>query len=163
MDWLNITASFIAVATLAYDGSRSIYDLIKGYKDASKTFEELETDIEGLNGVLLSLKGIGGTDQGASFSQTQLLCLKEVEPAMQSCSEACEAFKVKVRKLISNSTPEHSSKRDKFALQFKSNDIATFRIQLSSYKSTLTIALLASSMLVYGSQMRCTGNADIPT
>ncbi|KAH8749286.1 hypothetical protein BGZ57DRAFT_915243 [Hyaloscypha finlandica] len=82
---------------------------------------------------------------------------------MQSCSEACEAFKVKVRKLISNSTPEHISKRDKFALQFKSNDIATFRIQLSSYKSTLTIALLVSSMLVYGSQMRCTGNTDIPT
>ncbi|KAK5634329.1 hypothetical protein RRF57_010043 [Xylaria bambusicola] len=50
---------------------------------------------------------------------------------------------------MSNSTQEHISKRDKFMLQFKSNDIATFRMQLSSYKSTLTIVLLVSSMLVY--------------
>jgi hypothetical protein len=152
MDPLSITASVIAIATLAYDGSKSIYDLIRGYIDASRIFEDLKSDIEGLNGVLVSLKGIGGTDQGASFSQAQLLCLREVEPALQSCLKACEVFKIKVQKLMSNSTPEHISKRDKFALQFKSNDLATFRIQLSSYKSTLTIALLVSSMLVYKSK-----------
>lgn len=151
MDPLSITASVIAVATLAYNGSKTIHDLTKGYKDSSKTFEELEIDIEGLNDVLLSLRSIGGTNQGASFSQAQLLCLKEAEPALKSCSDACKSFKSKVEKLMSNSTPEHISKRDKFMLQFKSNDIATFRIQLSSYKSTLTIALLVSSMLVYKS------------
>jgi hypothetical protein len=40
MDPLGIIASVIAVATLAYDGSKTIYELIKGYKDASKTFED---------------------------------------------------------------------------------------------------------------------------
>ncbi|KAK5634330.1 hypothetical protein RRF57_010044 [Xylaria bambusicola] len=79
MDTLSITASVITVAALAYDGSRTIYDLIKGYKGASKTLEDLETDVEGLNGVLLSLTSIGGTDRGASLSQAQLLCLKEAE------------------------------------------------------------------------------------
>ncbi|KAJ4123257.1 hypothetical protein NW768_009791 [Fusarium equiseti] len=146
MDPLSLTASVIAVATLAYNSGKGLYDLVKTYSHANKIFKELHSDIEGLNSVLRSLQTIGGEAKGATFSQTQCLCLKEVQPAITNCSDAYEAFRVKVDNLMSNSTPEHISKRDKFMLQFKTNDVAAFRIQLSSYKSTLTIALLVMSM-----------------
>lgn len=146
MDPISLTASVIAVATLAYNSGKALYDLVETYSHAHEIFQELNSDIDGLNNVLRSLQTIGGEDKGASFSEAQCLCLKEVEPAIENYSDACKAFEAKVDKLMSNSTPEYVSKRDKFMLHFKTNDIAAFRIQLSSYKSTLTIALLVVSM-----------------
>lgn len=146
MDPISLTASVIAVATLAYDTGKALYELVETYSHANDIFGELHSDVDGLNSVLRSLQTIGGDDKGASFSQKHCLCLKELEPALNNCSDAYKAFKVKVDKLMTHSTPEHVSKRDKFALHFKTNDIAAFRIRLGSYKSTLTIALLVLSM-----------------
>ncbi|KAJ3953863.1 hypothetical protein N0V92_009661 [Colletotrichum tropicale] len=148
MDPLSITASVIAVAGAAYDSSTTLYNLIQTYRHASKIFEELSTDISGLQVVLSSLQGIGGEDKGERFSQAQCHLLKELEPAILNCSYALRTFNVKVGKLFSNSNPEHVSKRDKVMLHFQSNNIAAVRVQLENYKSTLTIALLVTSMSV---------------
>ncbi|KAF4448698.1 hypothetical protein F53441_7952 [Fusarium austroafricanum] len=144
MDPLSVTAGVIAVAGLAYNSGKALYDLIETYRHSTHIFDELISDIEGLNSALSSLRSIGGQDRGASFSQKQCQCLEKVGPAMRNCSEGYEAFKIKVTKLISNSTPKH--KRDKFMLHFKINDIAAFKIRLNGYKSTLTIALLVVSL-----------------
>ncbi|KAF5244986.1 hypothetical protein FAUST_2095 [Fusarium austroamericanum] len=146
MEPISLTASVIAVATLAWNSGNELYSLVKTYNHANEIFQELSSDIHGLNSVLASLQSIGGEKKGASFSHTQCLCLKEVQPAIDYCLQAYEAFRVKVANLMCNSTSEHISKRDRLTLHFKSNDIVAFRIQLSSYKSTLTIALLVTSI-----------------
>ncbi|KAH6668665.1 hypothetical protein F5X68DRAFT_216602 [Plectosphaerella plurivora] len=141
MDPLSITAGVIAVATLAFQSSKALHDLVETYRHSNKMFSDLSAEIDSLSGVLCSLQTVSGDDRGFSFSQTQCRVLKTAEVALRNCTSTLDAFGAKVNKLMSNSTAGNMSKRDKFLLHLKTNDIAAFRIQLGSYKSTLTIVL----------------------
>jgi hypothetical protein len=146
-DPLSITASVVAVATLAYNSSKALYEITKDIKDAPKTFLDLKTDLEALQSVLNSLKTeLNRKDRATALSEAQRSVLEELELPLRSCSDACDEFKSKLAKLLSRSGDGHTSFRDKVKLQFQDKEVSAFRFRLASYKSTLTIALSFSSL-----------------
>lgn len=146
-DGLSIAAGVIAIAAHAYSSSKLLYQLITDIRDAPKTFLDLNTDIEALYKTIYSLKQALDVDgKGAALSEAQRLNLSEIKPSLEGCRDACDEFKAKLGKLMSNSKDGHTSIRDRVKLQFQDKEVAAFRIRLASYKSTLAIALEFSSL-----------------
>lgn len=148
-DPLSITASIVAIATLAYASSKALYEIIKDIQDAPKSFLDLNADLEALQAVLNSLKAeLEGNGRDAGLSDTQQSCLRELGPSLQGCSDACDQFKSKLVDIMSHTREGHSSFRDRVKLQFHDKEIAAFRFRLASYKSTLSVALGFASLQV---------------
>jgi hypothetical protein len=143
---IGLAASIIGVATLAYSSSKALYELLDGIHEAPKTLEFLKTDLDALQKLLSSLEVELKHKPDKSLSDGLKHCLEEVEPSLKACSKACDEFREKVSKITSHSTEQHTSLRDKVKLQFQEKEITTFRYRLTSYKSTLNIALSFASL-----------------
>jgi deoxyadenosine/deoxycytidine kinase len=146
-DPLSITASIIAVATLAYSSSKSLYQTISDIHDAPETFVHLKTDVETLYQTIHSLQQeLEKKDTDAALSDAQKSNLREINPTLQACCSACDAFGSKISTLMRHSMDGHTSLQDRIKLQFQQKEIGVFQARLASYKSTLAIALDFSTL-----------------
>jgi hypothetical protein len=138
---LGITASVIAIATLAYDSSKRLFEIVDGIRNAHKAISDFKTDIEALQQLLKSLASeIEGTED-ANLPERFKKYLEELKPLLNGCSNACLQFEQKISKITSHSDENRTSFRDSVKLQFQEKEILTFRYRLASYKATLNIAL----------------------
>ena len=146
-DPLSATVNVIAVAALAYASCKALHQTVKRIQDAPKTFLDLSTDLETLRGVLGTLgTKLNSEDNHHALPETLTSYIKDLELPLKACSDACNQFKLKLDKVMSNSTDEHASFRDRVRLHFREKEVTAFRYRLASYKSTLTIALEFTSL-----------------
>lgn len=90
-DPLSITASIIAVATLAYKSTEALHNTINTVKDATKIFDNLNTDIATLKDVLGSLVSVvEETSTVGNLPEAQLRCLQALSLPLDGCSKACD-------------------------------------------------------------------------
>jgi uncharacterized protein YoxC len=147
-DPLSITASVIAVATLAYSSSKKLYEFVQSIQEAPKTLKDMNSDLAALQKVLNSLIEQLTTTPVEDVSVGLKGCLEDIKPSLKGCSEACDEFNAKLAKITSHSTEDHTSKRDKIKLQFQDKEILAFKYRISSYKATLSLALEFASLYV---------------
>ena len=141
-DPLSVTASVIAVATIAYKSSQALYEVIDTIREAPDFFRALNLDVKALNDLLrLVADATEAKKQVASLTAAQTACLQALELPLYGCSQACKDFKAKLDKLMSHSNDRHTSVRDRIKLHFQSKKIESLQFKLGSYKSTLSIAL----------------------
>ena len=146
-DPLTVSASIIAVVTLAYSSSKTLFETVKGIRDAPKTFQDLCTDLAALQEVLGLLGArLESGGQGGSFSEAQVSCLEHLATPLSACSDVCSEFRLRLERLTCHSSDQHTSYRDRLKLQFKDKEITAFRYRLASYKLTLSIALEFASL-----------------
>jgi hypothetical protein len=146
-DPLSITAGVVAVATLAYSSSKILYQTISDIQDDPEAFTHLKTDVETLCGTISSLKQeLEKRDAKVTLSDSQKSNLQEIQPTLDACRSACDAFKSKVDSVMRHSKDGRTSLRDKLKLQFQEKEIRVFQARLASYKSTLAIAIDFSIM-----------------
>ena len=146
-DPLSVSASVIAVATFAYSSSKTLFETLKGIRDAPKTFQDLSTDLGALQEVLGLLKArLDPGGQGGAFSEAQISCLEHLTTPLRACSDACSEFKSKLDGLTSHSNDRHTSFRDRLKLHFQDKEITAFKFRVASYKQTLSIALEFASL-----------------
>ena len=145
-DPLSVTASVIAVATIAYKSSQALCEVIDTITQAPETFCALSADVKALNQLLaLMADATEAKKQAANLPAAQTACLKALELPLHGCAQACENFKAKLDKLMSHSSDSHTSMGDRIKLHFRSKEIESLQFKLSSYKSTLSIALSFAS------------------
>ena len=138
---VGLAASIIAIATLAYQSSKTLYDLLDSIRNVPKTLQDLNEDLSAISQLLKSIKSAMEDSSDDSFSDGVKKCLEEVKPALTGCGKTCDEFTEKIGKIMSHSDEKHTSKRDRIKLQFEEKDILAFRYRLGSYKATLNIAL----------------------
>ena len=146
-DGLSIAANVIAIITLAYSSSKSIYETINSIHKVPKAYHDLNVDLDGLQQVLASLKvELDNKGKDDALSKDQRSCLKELQAPLKGCAGACKEFQSTLSKIFPSSSNHYTSIGDRFKLQFQKNEIAAFQIRIVSYKSTLTIALGFTSL-----------------
>ncbi|KAF7505378.1 hypothetical protein GJ744_000999 [Endocarpon pusillum] len=139
---LSIAASVIAVATLAYSSSKTLYQTISAIYDTPEILVHLKTDVETLYETIHSLQQeLEKKDTNAALSDAQKSNLREIMPTLQACHIACDEFNSKIDRLMRRSKDGQTSWRDRLKLQFQEKEIGGFQARLASYKSTLAIAL----------------------
>ena len=146
-DHLNVPASVIDVVTVAYSSSKTLFETVKGIRDAPESFQDLSTDLDTLQKVLNSLGAkLEPGGQGGHFSAVQISCLEHLATPLSACSDACSEFKLKLDRIMCHSSDRHTSFRDRPKLQLQDKEITAFRFRLASYNLTLSNALEFASL-----------------
>ncbi len=139
-DPLSITAGIIAVATLAYNSTKSLADFIDSLKDAPKLISDLKVDINATQGVIKSLKSLLENRDGSSLPNKLRVCLSSAKVPLEDCQAVSKAFELKLKEWF------HNSRWDNLKANFKETKIEKFRTRLRDTRDTLHLALTVCSL-----------------
>lgn len=146
---MDITASIIAVGTLAYQSCKSLNDFIGSFRNAPATLQALRSDLQVFQNLIellqTSLARVGDVDLTAE----QLSCLEALESAIKSCQIACGHFADKLAKATSRSDDGHVSFLDRARLHFGEKDTLLLKSRLGDCKETLDFALAIVTLYGY--------------
>lgn len=138
-DPLSVASGIVAILTAAVQSSKLLFQTIQSVRGHPRAVRQLKDELGSLNGVLQSLK---------AFSASEPTILLPLELPLTQCAEACSEFQKLVVKCTRHSGETRTSLRDWAKLQYKDNDVIGFTTMLSSYKSTIAIALADANLYV---------------
>jgi hypothetical protein len=81
-DPVGMTASIIAIAGLAYQSGKTLYELLNGIQNAPRTLQALNEDLSAIQQLLKSIKSAMEDSSDNSFSNGVKKCLEEAKPAL---------------------------------------------------------------------------------
>ncbi|OOF95207.1 hypothetical protein ASPCADRAFT_406026 [Aspergillus carbonarius ITEM 5010] len=131
-DVLSVASSLIALATFAFEASKSLYALVEGFKNTQRTVRELRYELESLTQVLGTLIS-AVMDNEAELASLKLPLLR--------CGKVCSEFRDIIRKCVAHSNGQRTSFRDWAKLQYMGGNINNLKTTLAGYKATISIAL----------------------
>lgn len=140
MDPLSVTASIIAVATLAAQSTKVAYQAIDGLVEAPQAIAHSKTLLAGTQTALDGLKGTLTTRQDPQARLGSVLQALELEQALRSTQQLCETFGTTIAKYTSRSTERFSS-RDRILVSFHESQIMRFNQQLGDCQKTLSLVI----------------------
>ncbi|KAF1835670.1 hypothetical protein BDW02DRAFT_629344 [Decorospora gaudefroyi] len=127
-----IASGVIALATLAFKSSVSLYQTVRSFQSNRREIRELKEELEALSNVIQSLQELASTKE-VQFDALRLPLLR--------CGKACQDFEEVIAKCTKHSSESKASFRDWAKLQYMGNDIVGFKNLLAGYKSTISIAI----------------------
>ena len=131
-DPVSISSGIVALATFAYQSSKSLHQLIQSFRNHTKTIRELGDELTTLDQALVSLGETVSEDvDGLSALKIPLL----------RCGHACKEFQEVVTSCSRHSGQSRASFRDWAKLQYMGDDISSFKNMISGYKATICVAL----------------------
>ncbi|RDH26807.1 hypothetical protein BDQ94DRAFT_164187 [Aspergillus welwitschiae] len=131
-DALSVASSLIALATFAFEASKSLHALVEGFKNTQRTVRELRYELESLTQVLGTLIS-AVMDNEAELASLKLPLLR--------CGKICSEFREIIRKCVAHSNGQRTSCRDWAKLQYMGGNINDLKTTLAGYKATISIAL----------------------
>lgn len=135
---IGIASGVAALATLAFQSSKALYQTISSFQSHQQTVLDLLEENGALNVVLDSLS--------KTINSSTRLNLTALEFPLQRCGEACREFGEEIDKLTTLS----GGKRAKFLswakLRYMGEDVDGFRRLLSGYKDMISVALADATL-----------------
>jgi hypothetical protein len=136
-----VVASVVAIAGLAYNGSKKLYEALDSYQNAPKTLSNLRTELDIVQQLLQSIEKNLANTRDEDLPEALQRCLQDFKPSLKGLKLGCDEFLEKLKKLTNHSMDSNMSKRDRFKLQFEEKSIEAFRYRLGSHKLSANIAL----------------------
>ncbi|KAJ5703573.1 hypothetical protein N7493_011498 [Penicillium malachiteum] len=137
----SLTASIIGIVTLAYQSSKTLYELIDSILNAPKHLKDLNEDVTAITQVLSSRKSsVEGTSDD-ELSDGVKNSLRDSLPAIQGCERVCNELFKRISQITSHSSSTNIRRYDRLRLKFQDKAILAFKYRIESYKSTLSIVL----------------------
>ncbi|PYH50907.1 uncharacterized protein BO96DRAFT_488845, partial [Aspergillus niger CBS 101883] len=112
--------------------SKSLYTLVKDFKNTQQTIRELWYKLESLTQVLGTLIS-AVMDNEAELASLKLPLLR--------CGKICSEFRNIIQKYMAHSNGQHTSFRDWAKLRYMGGTIYDLKTTLTGYKATISIAL----------------------
>ncbi|RYN59487.1 hypothetical protein AA0119_g13310 [Alternaria tenuissima] len=128
-DPLSTTASVVALVTVTVQSVKSLYETVSRFKGRDKTLQRLQDELQGIIGILDSLKEV-------AYAEASISTL--LRGPIDRCSEVCKEFEESMR---SFNQKDKAGFRDWAKLEFMRGDINEFIDTISGYKSTITVGL----------------------
>ncbi|KAH6981471.1 hypothetical protein EDB80DRAFT_593027 [Ilyonectria destructans] len=134
---VGLASAILALATFAFYSSIVLYNDIKNFHSHPKQVRDLLEELYALNVVLGML--IETIDLATNVD------LSALEIHLQRCGNSCK-FGEDLMRFFARSNADRTSFRDWARLKYMGEGIDGFRQQLSSYKSTINIALTDATL-----------------
>lgn len=147
MEALGVTASVIAIATLAAQSAKAAYEVIDGLVEAPQAIANSRTLLLGTQNTLDTLNGILKTDQDNQAKSESVLQLLTLDKTLGSTRELCVKFSDTITKYTRRSTDLRFSNRDRILVNLHESQIDDFNKQLSDCQQT--ISLIISTIVLY--------------
>ncbi|KAJ5279207.1 hypothetical protein N7478_004579 [Penicillium angulare] len=138
---IGITGGIIGIVTLAYHSTKTLYNFISDIANAPKHLHDLNEDVVAVTQILAAIKSVMEETLNEQISEGVKNTLKDAQPSIQGCDNACREFLKKISQITSHSNITRTRLDDRIKLQFQEKAILAFKYRIESYKSTLTIAL----------------------
>ncbi|KAH7012594.1 uncharacterized protein B0I36DRAFT_378332 [Microdochium trichocladiopsis] len=148
MDPLSITASAIAVATLAAQSTKAIYQAIDGLAEAPHAIAHSKTLLAGTQTALDSLIGTLTTTQDTQARLGSVLRPLELDQTLRSTQQLCDKFGTTITKYTSRSTDARFSSRDRILVNFHESQIIRFNQELGDCQKTISLVLGTITLIV---------------
>lgn len=142
---LGVTASVIAVTTLAWDSSKRLYDLVDGLNNAPEAISHTKASLSTTQNALQTLKHNLTTENSAAFDM--LLRRFRMVEALEGSHKECDRFSRKIETYTKHSKDVTFSKRDRFIVNFHDSEIKQFNGRLQDHWQA--IMLVTTSMNLY--------------
>ena len=144
-DPLSITASVIAVATLAWQSSKTTYEIIDKITGAPDAITHSRSVLLQTQSTLESLKEtlLMGNNSGAFDAVLQKI---NIRVALELTQRLCDRFTKVIRGVTSRSIDSKFSKRDRLAVSFRESSITNFNRQLGDCQRTISIVLTSITL-----------------
>lgn len=142
MDPLSLTASIIAVTTLAWQSSKATCDLVGTIKDAPSVISDSKHILTETLNTLAVLK-----NTAESTSETHVLdsILQTIslQGLIESTTGVCEEFNQAITAATTHSTGLELSKRDRLAVGFREAKFARLNQRLGDCQRTVSGAVVS--------------------
>jgi cell fate (sporulation/competence/biofilm development) regulator YlbF (YheA/YmcA/DUF963 family) len=135
-DPLSVTASVLAIVTVAVQSVKSLHETVARFKGRDRTLQRLFNELEDIVNILNSL-----SEALQSEASTSAL----LKGPIDRCSKVCQEFK---QSMESFSQKSKTGIRDWAKLEFMRGDINEFIDTLSGYKSTIAVGIGTITMSV---------------
>lgn len=138
---LGVVASVLAIATAALQLSQSTYEIISSFRSQRKDVEEIQSDLSALNIVLeLTREQAKGTSNDDR--------LKSLRGPLLCCQTILQEIHDMLKQSTKHSKDNRESVRTWLNLRHREKSFTDAKQRLSSYKSTLIIAIDSLNMYV---------------
>lgn len=138
---IGISSGVAALLSLALKSSNTLLSTVKSLRNRERAIRDLREVLRDLEDVLKILQD--------SISTSSFLNSGIIERPLDRCYKACNDFNALILECSEHSTDNHFSIRDWAKLRYMGEDVTGFQNMLSGYKSTITIALAYSNVLVH--------------
>ncbi|KAJ5313973.1 OPT oligopeptide transporter [Penicillium atrosanguineum] len=128
-DPLSITASLLAVVTVAVQSTKALRETIIRFKDRDKTLARLQNEVQDLVTILDSLRQV---------IDTEVSMLALLQGPIERCAQVCREFE---QSMESFGRKSKTGFRDWTKMEFMRGDINEFIDTISGYKSTISVGL----------------------
>ena len=142
---LGVTASVIAVTTLAWDSSKRLYELVDGLNNAPEAISHTKANLSTTQNALQTLEHNLTTEKSGAFDA--LLQRLRVAAVLESSHKECDRFSRKIETYTKHSKDATFSKRDRFIVNFHESEIKQFNGRLQDHRQV--IMLVTTSMNLY--------------
>jgi hypothetical protein len=132
---LSVIASTIAVATLAYQSTKSLFEFIDSLQDAPQLISDVKSDIKAVQDVLKSIELMLEGRKDSNVPGDLQSCLSSSRVPMQDCQSICAELDRKLKERF------HNKAWDKVTVNFKEGKITKVRARLRDTRDVLNISL----------------------
>ena len=146
MDPLSLTVAALGITDFAISRFNELRGVIDDIKEAKEELNDVQSSLENITSTLDALGelGINSTDNTAVLED---LKKTRVSDAVNSCSEACEAFSKNIKKWRRKSGSERMSFRERFLIGvWKKETIRTLRTRVQGCQATVQFAVASCQL-----------------
>jgi hypothetical protein len=137
---LSVTASTIAIATPAYNSTKSLIDFIDSLKNAPKLISDLKGDVSAVQSVIRSLETMLENRNDTSLSAEFRVCLSSAKIPLEDCQTVSKDFKLKLKDWFLDSNG------DRYKANSEKDHIEKFRTRMRGICDTLHLVLTVCSL-----------------
>jgi Fungal N-terminal domain of STAND proteins len=135
-DPLSVTASLLAVITVAVQSTKTLYETVQRYKNRNKTLGRLQQELEALTNILDAL-------MDAINAEDAMLAL--LKGPIERCGQVCIDFS---KSMESFGGKSKAGFLDWTKMEFRRGDINEFIDTLAEYKSTISVGIATITLSV---------------
>jgi hypothetical protein len=147
MDPLSITASAIAIATLAAQSCKQTYSLISGLTDAPQSIANSQRLLIQTEDSLVALEQFLTNNKASNILESTLRAIS-LKKTLKSTHDICNEFSAAVVGVTKHSTDTRFSIRDRVSVHLKEAKINRFNQQLGDCQRTLVLVLGSINLFV---------------
>ncbi len=138
---IGLTSGVLTLAGFTFKSSVALYQTVQNIRHHPDTVQDLQRELEALQGALRSLTETVGTTTEADFSALNL--------PLKRCGTACYEFEQRLLSSVSRSGSALENFRGWARLRYLGDDVDSFRRMLAGYKSIILIAITDVTLYVF--------------
>ena len=143
---LGVAASVIAVATLVWESSKQLYELVNGLSKAPQAISRTKANLSAMQSALDTLRLSLTAEKSAAFDS--LLQRLRVAEAINGLQEECDRFGRKIKSFTKHSEGATFSKRDGFIVNLPESEIDQFNGRLQDHRQVNMLVTTSMNLSV---------------